>query len=111
MKEMKQIKKMVEITVYVADDGTEFGNEWDCMCHDEQKFYDSIHMLGKFGKKVYNYFDALVFSINSIEQIERLKYYALKYEASESVLENVTEKGVYVWDAKKKGFYKYPENF
>lgn len=108
---MKQIKKMVETTIYVADDGTEFDDEWDCVCHEEQEFFDSIHMIGKYGKKVYNYFEAMVFSIDSIEQITKLKNYALKYEVPTSDLENVTEKGVYVWSASKKAFYKYPENF
>ena len=106
---MKKIDKMVPTTIYVADDGTEFSDAWDCVTYENNCFYESIHALGKDGKKVFHYYELIFFSIDSINQITKLKNYARENEIPKSELERVTEKGIYVWNG--KAFCKYPEDF
>lgn len=113
---MKQIKKMVEVTKYAADDGTEFDDECECECYEKETFFKAIHAFDESGNFTTELEDVEIFTIQNINQINKLKE---MYQYDDKILERlkfVTDIGIYFVRNDKRLFsnllfYKYPENF
>lgn len=103
---MERKTKMIETDIYVAFDGTEFYNEWDCLRYEEENFCESIQAIDFDGKIVDSIDDAAIFTITNKKQIKILNELCRKF-----CCQKVLDEGIYVWNDDEGYFVKYFDSY
>lgn len=110
---MEKINKKIEIDMYVASDGTEFDDEWDCLVYEERQLCKQIHAIGAYAYQASSLDSTIVFCIDDEETLEFYK------EILKNNYCNDTSRGkpdaeigkIYVYNDTKKEFVEYPSQF
>jgi hypothetical protein len=107
---------MMEITRYVADDGTEFETEEECMSYELKPLFEA---LGATGFKTFNRYYESLFHNNSFTDLQNMHFLNIpNIEAkkllitiidkmgydSRDILYGITEPGIYYFDEVKGKF-------
>ena len=106
---------MMEITRYVADDGTEFETEEECIIHELNPLFDALNATGF---KAFNYYHELLFNDDCFIELDNMYYLNIpnieaknllttiidKLEYSPDIIYGITDPGIYYYDEVREKF-------
>lgn len=102
---------MMEIIRYMADDGTEFETEEECIIHELNPLFDALNTTGF---KAFNYCHELLFDDNNFRDFESMHFLNIPNVEAKSLLITIIDKQGYdpkdiLYGVTDPGIYYYDE--